>query len=323
MQAPLGVLADPNVGWVRESSSGTRSSQRPASGIGVSPTRWSTSDQRGLNVLGLLVHSVGWANGRPGSQEPVRAMPDLDAYRTYVRATVTRFRASQGLGGLERPNLGVFWEPRPDPRQYATLLRAAAGTIRRRPGRQVVLAASARYRYLERVVDAAGWDAFDILAAHPYIGSPNPYVFKNAPDPGLRSPERGYQADGDVAKLVAFVSRRGGNKPIWLTEIGWSTAPMGSGSYAAGSEELQANYLVRGMVQTLAAGAAVERVFWYNWNNNGPDRGAMEDNFGLVDAWSTPKPAAPPSAPSPSGWLAPRRAPPRSRTPQPARHSGL
>jgi hypothetical protein len=46
------------------------------------------------------------------------------------------------------------------------------------------------------------------------------------------------------------------------------------------------------MVQAVAAGPEIERAFWYAWNDDGPDQSRMEDTFGVVRDWRTPKPAA-------------------------------
>ena len=283
-QVPLDVMVAHNVSWTREEFRWDM--------VNPAPGRWdwgftdemvAKASERGINVLGLLAYSVGWATPAAGvgSNQPVFAMPaNMDAYRTYVHTVVSRYRGRVSAWEVwNEPNHGAFWRPGPDPAEYARLLQVASSAIRAAdPSAKVVIGgvSGADTNFLDQVVAAAGWDSFDIVAAHPYV----------AP----RSPERGYLADGELARLEAFVNRNGGGKPIWLTEIGWPSSQPGH--WGVGDPVVQANYLVRGMVQAVAS-PRVERVFWYNWRNDGTDPNNDENNYGLVDNdWRTPKPAA-------------------------------
>ncbi|MCC6626325.1 MAG: endo-1,4-beta-xylanase [Chloroflexi bacterium] len=284
MHVPLDLVARHNVSWVREEFRWDVIQHRPGRwDWGFSDELVDTATARGLSILGLLVYSVGWANpgAGAGSNQPVWAMPaNLDAYREYVSTVVSRYRGRVRAWEVwNEPNHAYFWQPEPKPEAYAALLRVASDAIRAAdPGARVVLGgvSGSDIAFLERVVAAAGWDAFDVVAAHPYV----------AP----KSPERGALADGEIAKLRAFVDRHGGNKPIWLTEFGWPTSTPGH--WGVGDGDAQANYLVRGFVQATTS-PGVERAFWYNWRNDGSDPGNDENNFGLVaNDWRTPKPAA-------------------------------
>jgi hypothetical protein len=117
----------------------------------------------------------------------------------------------------------------------------------------------------------------DVISDHPYATL---YI---------TSPE--LQGLGEeMGKLQDLVKRynNGHAKPIWITEIGWPT------SWLHVSEHTQANYLVRSTVLSLAAG--VQKIFWYDFLNDGTSNSQMEQNFGLLrkpDAGGryTPKPA--------------------------------
>lgn len=280
---PLDVMASHNVSWNRE--------EFRWDVIQPAPNRWDwgfndemveKANQRGINILGLLVYSVGWASpgAGVGGDQPAWVMPEnLDAYRHYVETVVSRYRGRvQAWEVWNEPNHGSFWRPQPDAGQYATLLRVASEAIRSAdPTARVVIGgvAGTDIAFLEQVVAIAGWNAFDVVAVHPYV----------AP----KSPELGHLATGELAKVQAFVERHGG-KPIWLTEVGWPTSLPGR--WGVGDEGTQANYLVRGMVQAVAS-PWVERVFWYNWRDDGTDRSNDEHNFGLVGRdWQTPKAGA-------------------------------
>lgn len=283
-QVPLDVMAAHNVSWDREEFRWDM--------VNPAPGRWdwgftdelvAKAEARGINILGLLVYSVGWASPAAGvgSNQPVFSMPaNLDAYRTYVQTVVSRYRGRVKAWEVwNEPNHSAFWQPNPSAGEYAKLLQVASSAIRTAdPDAKVVIGgvSGADTAFLGEVVAVAGWNSFDIVAAHPYV----------AP----RSPERGYLADGELARLQAFIDRHGGGKPIWATEIGWPSSRPGH--WGVGDPIVQANYLVRGMVQA-AASPRVERVFWYNWRNDGTDPNRDEDNYGLVaNDWRTPKPAA-------------------------------
>jgi hypothetical protein len=86
----------------------------------------------------------------------------------------------------------------------------------------------------------------------------------------------------DIAKLT----RISAGKPLWITEMGYPTHAGAAGV----DEETQANYAVRTFLLARTS-PAVERVFWYDLQNDGEDRDEGEFNFGLVRMDRTPKPA--------------------------------
>ncbi len=55
-------------------------------------------------------------------------------------------------------------------------------------------------------------------------------------------------------------------------------------------EETQADYLVRTFLLARTS-RSIERVFWYDFQNDGEDPGEAEFNFGIVRKDGTPKPA--------------------------------
>jgi hypothetical protein len=80
-----------------------------------------------------------------------------------------------------------------------------------------------------------------------------------------------------------------GSIPIWITEIGWSTAPSAENSV---TEAAQADYVDQTfqLLQTKYAGL-VQGIVWYELEDQGTDPTDQEDYFGLERADGTPKPA--------------------------------
>jgi len=125
----------------------------------------------------------------------------------------------------------------------------------------------------------------DILGVHPY-----------------RYPKTPEETDfiGDLKKLVALMEQYGEAKPtlfskgvtvfeneIWITEVGW---PTHVGDARSSTEEKQAAVIVRFYIQAIVSGC-VEKIFWYNYRNDGLDKNYNEHNFGILHRDFTPKPA--------------------------------
>jgi len=128
-------------------------------------------------------------------------------------------------------------------------------------------------QWLEELFQQGGGTALnymDAVTVHPYV------YYSNSPKPeGLDILLQG------LDQLIKTYNQ-GNGKPIWVTEWGWPTHEGGSGS----SEIQQANYLVRGSVQMLSE--HVEKMFWYDFMNDGIVRGVNEHNFGLVRHMNDP-----------------------------------
>ena len=76
-------------------------------------------------------------------------------------------------------------------------------------------------------------------------------------------------------------------KEVWFTETGWSTcADVGV------TEDEQAAYLVQLYAWALANPDLVDRIFWYDFMNDGTDITEPEHNWGLVQHYNTEIPYA-------------------------------
>src|SRR5205814_368429 len=90
-----------------------------------------------------------------------------------------------------------------------------------------------------------------------------------------------------------MVAKGDGAKPIWATELGWSShANTGTEpSWALGvTEAQQADYIVRAINFFATTHPYVKNVFWYNERNKATGN-VQEDNYGLLHRDLTPKPA--------------------------------
>ncbi|MCS7238037.1 MAG: beta-galactosidase [Thermoguttaceae bacterium] len=226
----------------------------------------SWAEKAGICLLPILDYDVPWA--RP-------AYKHLDAWLEYVRRVVSRYKGRLRYWEVwNEPNLEGFWRDKPDPANYVSLLRATYQEIKRiDPNLVVVLGGMAGipWEYLEGVYKAGGKDFFDVMNVHPYRYP--------------RAPEEGRLVE-DLQRLRQLMSQYGdGQKPIWITEIGWPThvGPRGV------SEEVQAQMLPRAYLLALHEG--VERVIWYEFQAPEGKPDYNEDHFGIVHRDLRPKPA--------------------------------
>ncbi|PYI55550.1 sugar-binding protein [Paenibacillus flagellatus] len=150
------------------------------------------------------------------------------------------------------------------PEYYFKLLKETYQTIKAHdPNVTVVGAATAGipWSWLEEVFRLGGLPYMDAVSIHPYR-------YPGAPE----------SLAGDLVNLQELIKRynNGQPKPIWISEIGWPTQLDARGV----TESTQARYTVRSHVIALSEG--VEKLFWYDFMNDGLTDTHNEHNFGIV-----------------------------------------
>jgi polysaccharide biosynthesis protein PslG len=229
-----------------------------------------------------------------------RSPAALEAWADFVRAAVDRY----GPGGAfwlehpelrprpirvwqvwNEPNSRVFFAPRPSPRGYARVLRAASRAVASGdPGAKVILGGMAQLAgsrkavtgtsFLRRLYRIKGIEkVFDGVAVHPY---------------GARA---GTAID-QVERFRAEARRaRDPGSSLWVTEVGWSSAhgghPLDVGLRGQ-AQRLRATfgYLRRNRGRLNLGGA-----FWYSWMDTRAPVCAWCKKSGLVRRGLRAKPA--------------------------------
>jgi hypothetical protein len=245
---------------------------------------------RGMNVLAVLAYSPAWAR----STDVSYARPgQLSAYADFARIAAERY-AARGAHSWEiwnEPNSAKFWPPRPDADEYGRLFRAAAGAIRGVDPKSTLLigglapkydepdAGISPAEYLEQLYANGTAQLADGIAAHPYSFPALPMD---------TSPQAIVGGFKDLPGLHAVTDKHGeGGKRIWITEFG---APTGTGPNAV-SESDQAKTLLQAREQVQGWPWAGPLIY-YELVDGGTDLGEIEDNFGVLRADLTLKPAA-------------------------------
>ncbi len=219
----------------------------------------------GIQVLGLLAYNPAWFKSKnPTLDEWIEDWGDyvynvvarygrdrkqIRHWEVWNEANLRRFGYEHGLYTIDEfvrilkvaraaikaadPEATVvlgglydIWGPIPTPEDYDSL------------------------DYLRMLHAAGGWHTFDILALHPYRpGPPEAVLHRRGPDMSFT----------DELQTLDLLMAEFGSKPVWLTEIGWSSF---SGVFGV-TEADQAAYLQRMYVQALAH-PSIEKVFWYD-----------------------------------------------------------
>lgn len=156
-----------------------------------------------INILPILDYDVAWA--RP-------AWKNLDLWGDYVRRTVSRYAKDLRYWEVWNEQNGIgFWRDTPSGTNYAPLLKRAYEEIKKIDPNLTVLyggTAGVPLPYIEDSLKAGAGKYFDAMNIHPYH-------WQGVPE--LMIPE--------LKDLRALLKKYGvGEKPIWITEVGWSTA---------------------------------------------------------------------------------------------------
>lgn len=257
MDVPAELVRELGVTWVREDFHWHRVQPRP------DVWDWTFTDaamrallSRDIQVLGVLGPSVGWATANPNdpANDVSYYAPNEDTFVAYASGVVSRYRRYVKHWEIwNEPDHPIFWRPQPDPVAYTRLLIRTAAAIRAIDSEATILIGGINpfdTTFLRTVAENGGWGSFDIVAIHPYV---DPY-----------GPEDGNMAA--AADGVRALTQLYGHKPIWATEVGWSSGPGDRDQVGYTDAQLQASYLPRAMLALWQSG--VERSFWYSFKDD-------------------------------------------------------
>jgi hypothetical protein len=237
--------------------------------FGATDRKVAAAARNGIDVMALVVRSPNWAASTPG--QPFSPPRDPVTYAAFLRTLIGRYgpRGSFWAANPSIPRHPVrhwqIWnEPNIDinlvgvkswPRTYATLLRAAYRAVHGADaGAKVVMAGLANFswRDLSRAYEAGVKGSFDVAAVHPFSGRASNSL--------------------KITRLNRDVMNRNGDarKPIWLTELTWSSAKGRKTPLTQNWETTEAGQAQRlRQAYTLYVRArrslGLGRIFWYTW----------------------------------------------------------
>lgn len=269
----------------------TRGAKRDWSGFDRFMERAAGAGLRVLPVLSGVPPFVGAPN------DPPRKRADRAAFALFARDAVRRY-GTRGAFWAERPqltyrpirwwevlnepNLPVFWNGRPNPRQYATVLAETARAIRGADPAAKIMLGGLTY--------ATGRNADEFYLAALYrISRARLYFDRVAIHPYSREVS-GVQ--GSVTRIRAVMNRAGDRRTaIAIGEIGWATGFQGA--FNSSSPGGQARHLSR----TYTAMARrrgrdrVSEVVWWNLRDGPRKTDFWGDYTGMLNSDGSPKPS--------------------------------
>ncbi len=311
-------------------STGTRTFRFMLAWPSIEPTRgsykWGATDQlvggaasHGIQALPFAWGSPQWAAASP-AHPPIATAKARRAWRRFLEAAVNRYGPGGSYwedgGGYDQqfgsgakplpvkawqiwtePNGKAYFAPHPSVRRYATLLKISHDAVKHADhSAKVVLAGLVGLRkwHGQRLKGVPGWEYlrhlyrvrgikrdFDIAAMHPYA-------------PNLDQLRR-------EMRLTRAAMRDGGDgrTGLWITELGWGSAPKGSGNSLLGL-----NQGLKGQARLLSGSFRlilrhrgpwrVGRLFWYDWRDPSKSVDApcsFCESSGLLKHNRKPKPA--------------------------------
>jgi hypothetical protein len=280
----------------------------------------SMADSHGIKPVFVLTSSPPWASG---ASDPATPPKDPATFAAFAGDFAQRYAGKVAAYEVWNEEDGSeFWSTGPDAGRYTALLKPAYAAMKHAdPSARVLMGplTGNDYQYLERVYAAGGKGSFDGVSVHTDTAclDRGPDVLYRDPAAGNRVGQFTFLAYREVR---AVMLANGDDKPIWMTELGWSstrrTCARGAwaGQKPAGVGEAdQARYLTRAY-HYVERFRWVHSMFWYQARNN-PfeyDRDTREGQFGLMttryalkpsywalDAYARGRSPAPPNPPPP------------------------
>jgi hypothetical protein len=261
-------------------------------------------------IVGQVIDQLAAVGARPlfvvvgDTQHPPVTPEAVDAYARFVGGLAAEGRGR--VAGWEiwnEQDAPEWWAGAPpvdgvakDATAYTALLRASASAVRRADPRAPVILGGLTgndFRFLADVYRHGGRGAFDAVAVHTdtacSLGGPAGYLR----DLDGRINQFSFLAYREVRRTM--VANGDARRPIWMTELGWSTTtatcPSGrfAGQKAGGvSEADQAKYTTEAL-HCLRLTKYVTHAFVFKLRDQAPE--TMEARYGLLRPDGAPKPA--------------------------------
>jgi polysaccharide biosynthesis protein PslG len=246
----------------------------------------------GFRWVALLAYAPGWASATATELHGAPSTPS--DYAAYAAAVAARYRGRIAAYEIwNEENSSVFWRPAPDPAAYAQLYLAARAAIHRvDPGVPVLIGGlantgSAYLAELLRRPELRG--QVDGVAVHPYGRDPAEVLDRVR---GYRLQLRGLGA-GDV--------------PLYVTEYGWATEPVGGRTYATAAER---GPFIGAVAQALLrSDCQVRMVVFYAWTTAQSNPASADQWYGVASADGAPNSGTAAVAAAARALVAPAGAP--------------
>ncbi|HYF27822.1 MAG TPA: Ig-like domain-containing protein, partial [Baekduia sp.] len=255
---------------------------------------------RGMKMTFVVLGTPPWANGG----QPITVPPSDPA---TMASFVERFAKTAGVKGnvagyeiWNEQDEEQFWtqDAAGRPATYAALVNAVGPAIKRGdPAATVILGPTTgnNYGFLQRLYDAGiSKSAFDAIGVHTDTAclDRGPYSF--------------YRDNGRLAQYTflgyremrATALANGDDKPIWMTELGWTTTGdlvcgrgLWAGQKPAGVDQAEQAAFLKQAFNCMAEDPYVQVAQWFTMRDNPSAPIAELQHYGLLTSGGAPKPA--------------------------------
>ena len=268
----------------------------------------------GVRIMAVPSGSPAWATGKDGL--PPASGQAIERFAAFVRAAVARYGTSGRFWASHprvpkvpitmwdiwnEPYYPTGWDGTVDPVAYAGMFRRVVEAARAAdPAAHFMLeteTGSGTGEWPQPPFLTAMLDAFpdlpsyaDAVSVHPYTTELTPaHCTPYDPDPGFRAAWLATRFQfcrvRDVRRILDAYGATG--TPIWITELGWSTAPKYDRRV---SERTQARY-VAATFRLLRRWRLVDGVLLYDLRSSERNPADNYDWYGFLHRDGTPKPA--------------------------------
>jgi hypothetical protein len=242
------------------------------------------AEEAGQKIIFVVGSSPSWASGSSNTETPPENPAD---YATFIHYVAARYAGRVSAWEIwNEENTTRFWSTGVNAAQYTALLKDAYPAVKLADPNALVLFGGTSgndYNFISEAYAAGARGSFDVMAVHPYSCHAPGTIVRESDGEIVGGAFLGYRTVHNV--MVAH----GDEKPIWFTEIGWSSSTGGSCSFG---EATQAAYLTEAYKLTDQT-PYVQVMCWYNLRNDywSHDENSVEAQYGLLNTNFTPKPA--------------------------------
>ncbi|QEC47109.1 cellulase family glycosylhydrolase [Baekduia soli] len=255
----------------------------------------------GAKPLFVVTEAPAWASGSTDVDVPPANPADFADFLKRFAAHNRTVGAVAGYEVWNEPDENIFWHPAPDATQYAAMLRAAYAGIKAGDPAATVVAGPMTgndYQWLENLYTAGAQGSFDVVAVHTDTA-----CLDRGPDAFYR------ENDGKLARFTflgyrtvhdTMVAHGDGGKPIWMSELGWSSTGGVPNSCTRGqwaglkpsgvTEAQQAGYLAKAY-GCLANDPYVTQALWFTMRDTSTEPVDELNHYGLLRTDGSAKPA--------------------------------
>lgn len=205
----------------------------------------------------------------PGKQYGPTTKYNFDGFANYAKAVANEFPKFKYIELYNEPNI-FYWKPEPNVQGYVHMSEVThreLKTVRDDTSTTVGVMAGGDYKYFHNMLNYDIYGNMDCLSYHPYI-------YPTKVDVGLQTV---------ISGMNDNILASGGWKETITTEAGWPTHKGTSGS----TLQEQAMETVKYFIVEESNRNEITEIYTMN---SGSNENYNEDNFGIIDKNSTPKP---------------------------------